>query len=178
MTKRPLPLAHVYRLIEPGPVTLVTTFHEGRANIMTMSWHTMMEFVPPLVGCIISDRNFTFKGLKATKECAINIPSAELAPEVVGCGNVSGSTVDKFWKFHLTPVRASKIHSPLIQECFANLECKVVDMTMVKKYNFFVLKVLKAWIDPTRMNARTIHHRGMGLFMVAGRDIKLPSKML
>jgi hypothetical protein len=60
---------------------------------------------------------------------------------------------------------------------YANLECKVVDEKMVAKYNFFILKVLKAWIDPTRKDPRTIHHRGRGIFMVAGETIKLPSKM-
>jgi hypothetical protein len=48
---------------------------------------------------------------------------------------------------------------------------------MVVKYNFFILEVLKAWIDPSRKNPRTIHHLGRGVFMVAGRTIKLPSKM-
>jgi hypothetical protein len=48
---------------------------------------------------------------------------------------------------------------------------------MVAKYNFFVLEVLKAWIDRSRNDPRTIHHRGKGAFMVAGETIKLPSKM-
>jgi hypothetical protein len=50
-------------------------------------------------------------------------------------------------------------------------------MRMVDKYNFFVLEVLKAWVDPSRKDPRTIHHRGRGLFMVAGPTIKLPSRM-
>jgi hypothetical protein len=47
VTFRPLPLAHVHRLLEPGPVVLLTTAREERANVMAMSWHTMMEFDPP-----------------------------------------------------------------------------------------------------------------------------------
>jgi flavin reductase (DIM6/NTAB) family NADH-FMN oxidoreductase RutF len=54
MTKKSFPLSRVYRLLEPGPVVLVTTAHNGKTNIMTQSWHTMMEFEPPLVGCVIS----------------------------------------------------------------------------------------------------------------------------
>lgn len=57
MAKKTYPLARVYSLLEPGPVVMVTTAREGRPNIMTMSWHTMMEFEPPLVGCIISNSN-------------------------------------------------------------------------------------------------------------------------
>jgi flavin reductase (DIM6/NTAB) family NADH-FMN oxidoreductase RutF len=177
MTRRSLPLARVYRLLEPGPVVLVTTSLRGKPNIMTMSWQTMMEFEPPLVGCVISGRNYSFDALVATKECVLNIPSVEMAKQVVGVGNCSGSKVDKFRKFRLTPLPASLVVPPLIAECHANLECKVVDSRLVNRYNFFVLEVVKAWIDPARKDARTLHHQGKGVFMVAGDTIRLPSRM-
>jgi flavin reductase (DIM6/NTAB) family NADH-FMN oxidoreductase RutF len=170
-------LSKVYRLLEPGPVVMVTTAQKERVNIMTMSWHTMMDFEPPIVGCVISNRNYTFGVLKATKECVINIPTVELAAKTVGCGNTSGRTVDKFKTFGLTPTPASRVVPPLIAECYANLECIVVDTRLVAKYNFFILEVLKAWIDPSKKPPRTIHHLGRGAFMVAGRTIKLPSRM-
>jgi flavin reductase (DIM6/NTAB) family NADH-FMN oxidoreductase RutF len=175
--KRKLPLARVYRLLEPGPVVLLTTAHRGRANVMAMSWHTMMEFEPPLVGCVVSGRNFSFDLLKASKACVIAIPSSVLAKQVVSVGNTSGRSVDKFATFGLTPLPASKVPAPLVAECFANLECRVVDTRFVNRYNFFVLEVVAAWIDPSRKNRRTIHHGGYGEFMVAGRTMKLPSRM-
>ena len=177
MKRKSLPLSEVYRLLEPGPVVLLTTARKGHANVMTMSWHTMMEFEPPLVGCVVSNRNFTFNILKATKECVINIPTVELAGKVVSCGNTSGRKVDKFRSFGLTAVSASQVKAPLIAECYANLECRVVDARMAAKYNFFILEVIKAWIDPPRKRPRTIHHNGKGVFMVAGRTIRLRSRM-
>jgi len=177
MAQRTFPLSQVYRLLEPGPVVLVTTARKGETNIMTQSWHTMMEFEPPLVGCVISGRNHSFDALVATKECVISIPTAELAKQVVGIGNCSGKKVDKFRKFNLTPLPASQVVPPLIAECHANLECRVVDSRMVNKYNFFVLEVVKAWIDPAMKKPRTLHHQGKGVFMVAGDTIKLPSRM-
>jgi len=173
--KRVLPLAQVYGLLEPGPVVLVTTARAGRVNIMTLSWHTMMEFEPPIVGCVISNRNYSFEILNGTKECVINIPTVELAEKVVGCGNTSGRRVDKFKTFGLTPVAAAVVKAPLIAECYAHLECKVVDRKLVAQYNFFVLEVVKAWIDPRQKHPRTMHHRGEGVFLVAGRTIRLPS---
>jgi flavin reductase (DIM6/NTAB) family NADH-FMN oxidoreductase RutF len=170
-------LSKVYGLLEPGPVVMVATARDGQRNIMTMSWHMMMEFEPPTMGCIISNRNYTFDILKAMKECVINIPTVELAEKVVACGNCSGRKVDKFKAFGLTRATASYVKAPLIDECYANLECKVVDGKMVARYNLFILEVLKAWIDPAMKNPRTIHHRGRGAFMVAGETIKLPSKM-
>lgn len=177
MKKKSLPLAQVYRLLEPGPVVMVTTGHEGGENVMTMSWYTMMDFEPPIVGCVISNRDYTFDILRTTKECVLNIPTAELAKKVVGVGNTSGRTVDKFKKFGLTRLPVSRVKAPLIAECYANLECKVVDASMAVKYNFFVLEVLKAWIDPAVKDPKTMHHRGKGFFMIAGKTVKLPSKM-
>ena len=175
MKKTNFPLSEVYRLLEPGPVVLLTTARAGRANVMPMSWHLMMEFEPPLVGCVVSNQNYSFETLKATGECVINIPTVELAQTVVACGNTSGRRVDKFKAFGLTPEAAACVKAPLIAECYASLECKVRDAKLAAQYNFFILEVVQAWIDPARKHPRTIHHQGEGVFMVAGRTIKLPS---
>jgi hypothetical protein len=62
--RKELPLSRVYRLIEPGPVVLLTTAREGRANIMTLSWHMMVEFEPPLVACVVSSADYSFAALR------------------------------------------------------------------------------------------------------------------
>lgn len=175
MIKKSVPLSKIYQLLEPGPVVMVTTSRQGRANIMTMSWHTMIDFEPPLVGCVISDQNYTFEILQETKECVINIPTVELISTLVEVGNTSGRSVDKFKKFHLTPERGSQVTAPLIQECYANLECKVVDMHMAEKYNLFILEILAGWIRPSRKRARMVHHCGEGNFVVDGKMIHLSS---
>lgn len=183
MAHRNYPLSKVYGLLEPGPVVLLATAGKrrggnlARPNVMTLSWLTMMEFEPPLLACVVSNRNYSFELLRAAKECVIAIPTVELAKQVVGVGNCSGREVDKFARFGLTPLPAAQVGAPLVAECHANLECRVADGRMVNKYNLFVLEVLKAWIDPARKDPRTLHHRGKGVFMVAGEDIKLPSRM-
>ena len=177
MARKSFPLAKVYGLLEPGPVVMVTTARGGRPNVMPMSWHTMLEFEPPLVGIVISNRNYSFGLLKATRECVIGIPTVEIAGKVVACGNTSGAKVDKFREFGLTPKPASLVGAPLIEECHANLECRVADTRMVARYSLFVVEVVKAWINPAIRNPRTIHHLGQGNFMIAGERIKLKSKM-
>ena len=171
------PLSKVYQLLEPGPVVLLTTARNGRANVMTMSWHMMMDFEPPLVACVVSGANHSFAALRATRECVIAIPARKLAPTVVNVGNSSGRDIDKFEAFGLTPVPAERVAPPLVAECFANLECKVIDARLVNKYNLFILEVVKAWIDPAQKNPKTIHHHGFGTFAVDGETIKLKSKM-
>src|SRR5579864_8375924 len=101
-----LSLSKVYQLLEPGPVVLLTTARKGRANVMTVSWHMMVEFEPPLVACVVSNADYSFAALRATKECVIAIPGIKLAPKVVNIGNCSGRDVEKFAKFGLTPLPA------------------------------------------------------------------------
>ena len=171
------PLAEVYRLLEPGPVVLLTTARQGRANVMAMSWHMMVEFVPPLVACVVSGADHSFEALRATGECVIAIPGVDLAETVVAVGNSSGRDIDKFQAFGLTPSAAALVAPPLIGECFANLECRVVEDALVDRHNLFVLEVIKAWTDPARQAPKTIHHHGYGSFVVDGETITLKSKM-
>ena len=171
----PLPLSEVYRLIEPSPVVLVTTAHKGRANVMTMSWHMMVEFTPPLIACVVSSANHSFAALRAARACVIAIPARKLAVKVVKVGNSSGRDVDKFAAFGLTALPAESVAPPLIAECFANLECNVTDTRLVNRYCLFILEVVKAWIDPAQKNPKTIHHRGYGAFVVDGPTIRLKS---
>ena len=172
-----LSLSKVYQLLEPGPVVLLTTAHKGRANVMTMSWHTMIEFEPPQVACVVSSANHSFAALHATGECVIAIPARKLASKVVKVGNASGRDLDKLAAFQLTTAPAARVSPPLLVDCFANLECKVTDTRLVNKYNLFILEALKAWIDPAQKNPKTIHHQGYGKFVVGGKTIKFKSRM-
>ena len=114
---KPFSLSKVYQLLEPGPVVLLTTSRKGRVNVMSMSWQMMVEFEPPLVACIVSNANYSFAALRATKECVIAIPTVELASKVVKVGNCSGRDVDKFARCGLTPLPAARVAPPLVAEC-------------------------------------------------------------
>ena len=172
-----LSLSKVYQLLEPGPVVLLTTARKGRANVMTMSWHMMIEFEPPQAACVVSSANYSFAALRAAGECVIAIPTRKLATKVVKIGNSSGRDIDKFAAFGLTPTPSARVAPPLIADCFANLECKVTDTRLVNKYNLFILEVVKAWIDPAQKNPKTIHHHGYGKFVVDGETLRLKSRM-
>ncbi len=177
MKMKTLPLSKVYQLLEPGPVVLLTTARRGRANVMAMSWHMMIEFEPPQIACIVSNANHSFAALQSTGECVIAIPARKLANKMVKVGNSSGRDIDKFAVFGLTAAPAQCVAPPLVGDCFANLECKVIDRRLITRYNLFILEVLKAWVDPTQKNPKTLHHRGYGTFVVDGATIKLNSRM-
>jgi flavin reductase (DIM6/NTAB) family NADH-FMN oxidoreductase RutF len=171
-----LALGKVYQLLEPGPVVLLTTAQNGVANVMNMSWHMMVDFDPPLIACIVSDRDHSFKALRATRECVIAVPSVELAEKIVSIGNCSGRDVDKFSMFHIRQGKAAHVSAPLVLDCFANIECRVVDTRFVRRYGLFILEGVKAWIDPAQIEPRMIHHRGSGAFVVDGETIQLSSR--
>lgn len=177
MKKKPFPIDGVYALLEPGPVVLLSTAHKGHINVMTLSWHMMVEFEPPLLACVLSPADFSFAALRKTRECVINIPTVDLSAAVVGCGNTSGRDVDKFDAFGLTASPGSIVAAPLIAECFASLECRVRDTREVNRYGMFILEVVAAWVDRSVSDPRTLHHRGYGAFMVAGETFQLPSRM-
>lgn len=165
------PVGEVRRYLEPGPVVLVSSHCEGRRNVMTLGWHTVMEFTPSLVGCVISSANHSFDMVRGSGECVINLPTAALADTVVRIGNCSGAQVDKFAAFGLTPLPAQRVAAPLIGECHASFECRLHDDALVDKYNFFVFEVVKAHVAKSPRHPRTIHYTGAGAFMVAGRMI-------
>jgi flavin reductase (DIM6/NTAB) family NADH-FMN oxidoreductase RutF len=171
--KRDFPVHEIRRFMEPGPIVLVSSAHKGERNIMTMGWHMVMEFSPSLVGCLISSGNHSHGLVRQSGECVINVPEVGIARKVVGIGNCSGAQVDKFKKFKLTPAEAEEVEAPLIAECYANLECKLVDDVLVDKYNVFIFEVVKAHAPAAPKYPKTIHYRGDGMFMVAGRSLNL-----
>lgn len=165
---RQLKLSNAFTLMESGPVVLVTT-HEGQKdNIMTISWTMVTDFTP--VFAITTGKwNHSFAALRRNRECVIAIPTVDMLDKVVGIGTCSGADTDKFAKFKLTPVEGKFVSSPLIKECIANIECKVIDI--VKKHNIVVLEAVAAYIDIARREKRTVHAVGDGTFIVDGRKI-------
>ncbi|WP_020086144.1 flavin reductase family protein [Hyphomicrobium zavarzinii] len=163
---RQLKLSRAFTLIEPGPVVLVTTRDGDTNNVMTISWTMVMDFTP-VFALTTGPWNHSFAALKRTRECVIAVPAVDLLDRVVGIGTCSGTDTDKFAKFKLTAVPGKLVKAPLIKECLANIECKVVDL--VDKHNIVVLEGVAAYVDPTHKEKRMIHAVGDGTFVADGR---------
>jgi flavin reductase (DIM6/NTAB) family NADH-FMN oxidoreductase RutF len=174
--KRDFPVSHVRRYLEPGPIVLVSSAAGGKTNIMTMGWHTCLEFTPSLVGCMISSGNHSHEMIKRSRECVINLPTTALTDIVVGIGNTSGDEINKFAHFGLSAETASNVSAPLIGECHANFECRLVDDRLVDTYNFFVFEVVRAHVAASPKHPETLHYTGDGVFMVSGKIISRRSK--
>ena len=165
---RQLKLNKAFTLMESGPVVLVTTHDGKKDNIMTISWTMVMDFTP-VFAITTGAWNHSFAALRKNRECVIAIPTVDMLDTVVGIGTCSGSDTDKFAKFRLTPVPGKFVGAPLINECLANVECKVIDIG--KKHNIVVLEAVAAYIDTARNEKRMIHAVGDGTFIVDGRKI-------
>jgi len=165
---RQLRLSKAFTLMESGPVVLVTTHDGKKNNIMTVSWTMVMEFTP-IFAITTGEWNYSFAALRKNRECVIAIPTVDMLDKVVGIGTCSGADTDKFSKFRLTPVQGKVVRPPLIRECLANIECKVIDV--VNRHNIVVLEAVAAHIDTARKEKRTVHAVGDGTFIVDGRKI-------
>jgi flavin reductase (DIM6/NTAB) family NADH-FMN oxidoreductase RutF len=172
VTKRDFPVDDVRRLLEPGPIVLVSSAWKGTTNIMTMGWHMVMGEDPSLLGCFIWDQNHSFEMIRKSRECVINVPTADMAKTVVQIGNSTGSEIDKFAEFGLTAVPGQKVRAPLIEECYANFECKLVDSSLIDRYSLFVFEVVKGYVRTKPQFPKTLHYRGDGLFMIAGPTVR------
>jgi flavin reductase (DIM6/NTAB) family NADH-FMN oxidoreductase RutF len=166
-----LPLGKAFTLLEPGPVVLVTSHDGKRSNVMTISWTMVVDFTP-VFAITTGPWNHSFAALRKTRECVIAIPTVDLLDKVVGVGTCSGADTDKFAKFKLTPLKASKVKAPLIQECLANVECKLLDYN--KKHSVLFLQGVAAWVDAARKTdkeRRMLHAVGDGTFIADGRKL-------
>ncbi|HOF58864.1 MAG TPA: flavin reductase family protein [Syntrophorhabdaceae bacterium] len=163
-----LNIGKAFTLIESGPVVLITTNDGNKDNIMTISWTMVLDFTP-VFAITTGEWNYSFAALRETKECVISIPTVDMLDKIVGIGTCSGADTDKFDKFELTPVKGRIVKAPLIKECLANIECKVIDI--VTKHNIVVLEAVAAYFDASRKEKRTVHAVGDGTFIVDGRKL-------
>jgi len=169
-----MPISKAFTLMESGPVVLITTNDGKKSNIMTISWTMVVDF-SPVFAITTGSWNYSFFALQKTKECVIAIPTVDMLDKVVGVGTCSGSDTNKFEKFRLTPLKGKLVKAPLIKECVANIECKVVDI--VKKHNIIVLEGLAAYQDNSRKEKRTLHAVGDGTFITDGRKLNRKKMM-
>ncbi|MDR3403223.1 MAG: flavin reductase family protein [Chthoniobacter sp.] len=175
-----LPISKAFTLIEPGPVVLVSTNDGRKDNVMAISWTMVLDFTARFA-ITTGDWNYSYAALTKTKECVISIPTVDLIDTVVGVGTCSGKDTDKFEKFGLTRVKAKHVGAPLIGECLANIECRVVDI--IDRHSIVVLEGVAAYFDDARKEQRTLHAVGDGTFVTDGRRLdrkemmksKLPS---
>ena len=163
-----LPINRAFTLLEPGPVVLVVTNDGRKDNAMTVSWTMVLDFSATFA-ITTGPWNHSYAALCESRECVVAIPTVDLIDTVVGIGTCSGKDTDKFERFGLVRAKARHVRAPLIKQCVANIECRVIDI--VEPHSIVVLKGEAAYFDSARKEKRTIHAVGDGTFIVDGRKL-------
>ncbi len=174
-----VPLAKSYLLLNHGPVTLVSSAAGGRRNVMAAAWVMPLDFDPPKVLLVVDSQTLTRELIEASGEFALSIPFRRIADKVLAAGSQSGRDGDKFSRSGLETFAASRISVPLIRDCAAWLECRVIpEAANQKRYDLFVAEVVAAWADPAVFSdgrwhfpdadLRTIHYQAGGAFFATG----------
>lgn len=169
--KQDFPVSEVRRYLEPGPVVLISSRWQGRDNIMTLGWHTILEFTPSLWGAMISSGNHSHRMIRESRECVVNLPTFDMVDAVSRIGNSDGENLNKFEEFGLTRSDSVEVSAPGIGECHASFECKLCDDTLVDKRNFFVFEIIRAVVAKQPAHPKTLHYIGNGAYVTAGEVI-------
>ncbi len=158
-------LAKAFTYLESGAVLLVTSSDGKKDNVMTISWQMVLDFTPRFAICTGS-WNDSFETILRTKQCTLCVPAVDMIKKVIGIGTVHAYECDKFKHFHLKKQKAAYVKAPLITDCLAAVECKVIDY--VKQHGILVLDGVQLWENLLKKERRVIHANGDGTFFADG----------
>jgi flavin reductase (DIM6/NTAB) family NADH-FMN oxidoreductase RutF len=131
------------RLLNPGPVTIVTTAWRGMENAAPVAWTAPLSMEPPLVGVVIHPQRHTADMIRFSEEFALNIPGPRLLKQTHFLGTLSGLNTNKIEAAGLETFGAMRIDAPLIEGCLAWIECGVQDVIKVGDHTLFVGRVVR-----------------------------------
>lgn len=136
-----------YRLLHPRHTVLVTcTDKTGKANIITLAWSMPTSINPPMVVLSIAPKRRSHRMIERTGEFVVNIPTMKIVRQTLFCGRISGVECDKFKEAPLTAAPAKKVRPPIIKECVAHLECKLVQTIPTGDHTLFVGEIVAAYV--------------------------------
>ncbi|MBS1186845.1 MAG: flavin reductase-like protein 1 [Burkholderiaceae bacterium] len=177
--RQAVPLEKSYLLLNHGPVTLISSAHAGKQNVMAVAWTMPLDFSPPKVAVVISSAAYSRELIEASGEFVVNIPSKAMAASVLSVGSESGRDVDKFTKYAIGTQPASKVGAPLVDGCVGWLECRLIpEAHNQQHYDLLFGEIVAAWADPRVFNdgrwtfpaeeMKTIHYVAGGSFFTTG----------
>ena len=134
---------------------------------------------PMLIAIAVSPRRFSHDLIARSREFVVNVPPSRLLPAVWYCGTVSGRDGDKFDGAGLTAAQANVVSAPLVAECLAHIECRLVKTVTVGDHSLFVGEVASvsaesgAFDRHLRLRGRyhTLHHLGGPRFVTSAGTI-------
>lgn len=100
---------------------------DGRINAMAVGWaHVGKAWKYPVFMVAVRPTTYTYKLIEETNEFTVNVPSNDMRDIVNYFGKVSGQNYDKFKEKNMKTENGIKVKSPIISDCIAHYECKVI----------------------------------------------------
>ncbi len=144
--KVPVPFEKSLYLLHPYNATLVSCKGKNEeTNVLAVAWVIPVSVDPPLLAMSIRPERYSHEFIMETKEFVVNIPTFKMAKKVLLCGRRSGRTFEKFKKALLSPQKAEKVNVPVIKECAAHLECKLVKTVKTGDHTLIIGQVVAAY---------------------------------
>lgn len=174
-----VPLDKAYLLLNHGPVSLISSAHGARQNVMAAAWLMPLDFSPPKIAVVIDSRTLTRELIKASGEFAVNLPCRAISRQVLAAGSQSGRDADKLQQLGLGFRPARQIAAPLLDGCAAWLECRVIsEPENQRRHDLFIAEVLAASARQdlfshgrwhfTDADSHTLHYLAGGAFFATG----------
>jgi flavin reductase (DIM6/NTAB) family NADH-FMN oxidoreductase RutF len=130
-------------MIYPLPAVMVSCGNEKEGyNIITVSWTGTICTDPAMCYISVRPERHSYDIIRKNGEYVINLTTKKLAYQTDWCGVRSGSEYDKFSEMRLTPVKASIVSAPLIEESPLNIECKVKEIVELGSHHMFISEVV------------------------------------
>lgn len=139
-------------MLYPVPAVMVSCSHEGKDNIITISWVGTICTNPPMVSISVRPERYSYDLIKKSGEFVINIPGRDLAFAADFCGVKSGRDLDKFETLKLTKEKASVVSVPMIKEAPVSIECKVKDILSLGSHDMFISEVVAVNVDESLLD--------------------------
>ncbi|MBX7111877.1 MAG: flavin reductase family protein [Dehalococcoidia bacterium] len=144
--RRPVTLAA--RLLQGGPVALVTTADRGNANVLPVAWMMPLSTRPPLVAIAIEQSRHSAEMISHSEQFALNFPGRTLLHHVQYLASLSGKDIDKFEATQLETFVAAHLSAPLLRDCLAWVECEVQKVLPFGDHFLYVGLVVAVHVDP------------------------------
>lgn len=124
-------------------------------NIITVSWTGTICTDPAMCYISIRPSRYSYAIIKKYGEFVINLTTKKLAFATDWCGVKSGSKHNKFSEMHLTPVQASVVKAPMIEESPVNIECIVKEIKELGSHHMFISQVVAVQADDKYIDSKT-----------------------
>jgi flavin reductase (DIM6/NTAB) family NADH-FMN oxidoreductase RutF len=170
-----VPLARATRLVNHGPVVLLSTTDGTTPNAAPIAWLMPADFDPPLFLAVISKEQKTCDNLLQTREAVINVPTLAQIDLVRRLGSVSGRQEAKLSGLALAPGR--EVGAPRLPGCAAWIEVVLEEVVSEPREIYLLRGVCAAAprdaLDehgaPVVSRYPSLHHVGAKRFAIAER---------